>query len=308
MPRHFLADDDLSPAEQTAVLDEAARLKKDRFLARPLVGPRCVAVVFEKPSTRTRVSFEVAIAELGGQPVVLDAVGSQLGRGEPIADTARVLCRYVDAIVLRTFGHERVETMAAHATVPVINALSDAFHPCQALADLLTIRERFGALRGVRLAYVGDGNNVARSLLLAGAMAGLHVTVATPPGYQPPAELVERAHRLAEAAGGEIALDTDPRRAVAAADVVYTDVWASMGQEAEAMRRRADFAGFTVDDDLLASAAAHAIVLHCLPAHRGEEITDAVLEGPRSAVFDQAENRLHTAKALLDFLLSERTR
>lgn len=308
MPRHFLADDDLSPAEQTAVLDEAARLKKDRFLARPLVGPRCVAVVFEKPSTRTRVSFEVAIAELGGQPVVLDAVGSQLGRGEPIADTARVLSRYVDAIVLRTFGHERVETMAAHATVPVINALSDAFHPCQALADLLTIRERFGALCGVRLAYVGDGNNVARSLLLAGAMAGLHVTVATPPGYQPPAEVVERAHRLAEAAGGEIALDTDPRRAVAGADVVYTDVWASMGQEAEATRRRADFVGFTVDDDLLAAAAAHAIVLHCLPAHRGEEITDAVLEGPRSAVFDQAENRLHTAKALLDFLLSERTR
>lgn len=303
MIRHFLADDDLTPSEQAAVLDEAARLKKDRYAARPLTGPRSVAVVFEKPSTRTRVSFEVAITELGGQPVVLDAVGSQLGRGEPIEDTARVLSRYVAAIVLRTFGHDRITTLARYATVPVVNALSDAYHPCQALADLLTIRERKGGLDGVRLAYVGDGNNVACSLLVAGAMAGLHVTVASPAGYQPPPAVVARAAEIGEQTGGRVEVVDDPRTAARNADVLYTDVWTSMGQEEEAAARRRAFAGFTIDDDLLALAADDAIVLHCLPAHRGEEITASVLEGPQSAIFDQAENRLHTAKALLSFLL-----
>ncbi len=300
--RHFLIDDDLTSDELAWVLDEAARLKKDRFAARSLAGPKSVAVVFEKHSTRTRVSFETAIAELGGYPVMLDAQTSQLGRGEPIEDTARVLSRYVSAIVIRTFAHERLETLAKHSSVPVVNALTDLAHPCQALADLMTIREHKGTLAGRVLAYVGDGNNVANSLLLAGALAGLHVRVATPAGYEPPRAVVDRASAIAGTTGATVEVMHDVDDACRGADVLYTDVWASMGQEAEAAGRQQAFTGYTVDERLLGVAADDAIVMHCLPAHRGEEIAASVIDGPQSVVFDQAENRLHAQKALLVFL------
>lgn len=302
--RHFLIDDDLEPAELLAVLDEADRLKGDRFGSRPLAGPRSVAVIFEKASTRTRLSFEVGIVELGGHPVILDVRATQIGRGETIEDTARVLSRYVSAIVIRTFGQDRIEALAAAATVPVVNALTDLAHPCQALADLQTIREHLGRLRGVRLGYVGDGNNMAHSLLLAGAAAGLDVRVATPPGYEPDAAIVQRAGTLAARNGGRVWCGTDPYAAAADADVLYTDVWASMGQEDDAARRLPAFQPYQVNADLLAAASPEAIVLHCLPAHRGEEISAEVIDGPRSVVFDQAENRLHAQKALLSFLLA----
>jgi ornithine carbamoyltransferase len=301
--RHFLVDDDLSPGEQATILDEADRMKKDRFAARPLAGPRSVAVVFEKPSTRTRLSFEVGIAELGGHPVILDARSTQLGRGETIEDTAHVLSRYVDAIVIRTFGQDRIEALAAAAAVPVVNALTDFAHPCQALADLQTIREHKGSLAGLTLTYLGDGNNMAHSLLIAGAMAGMHVRVASPAGFQPLEEVMLRAGRLAEANGGSVAVTDDPLAAAAGADVLYTDVWASMGQEDEAADRLKVFRPYALDERILATAAADAVVMHCLPAHRGEEIAAAVIDGPASIVFDQAENRLHAQKALLAFLI-----
>jgi ornithine carbamoyltransferase len=301
--RHFLVDDDLSPGEQAVILDEADRMKKDRFAARPLAGPRSVAVVFEKPSTRTRLSFEVGIAQLGGQPVILDARSTQLGRGETIEDTAHVLSRYVDAIVIRTFGQDRIEALAAAASVPVINALTDFAHPCQALADLQTIREHKGSLAGLTLTYVGDGNNMAHSLLIAGAMAGMHVRVASPPQFQPLDVVVLRAGRLAEASGGSVAVTDDPLAAAAGADVLYTDVWASMGQEDEAADRLKVLRPYALDERVLAAAASDAVVMHCLPAHRGEEIAAAVIDGPASIVFDQAENRLHAQKALLAFLI-----
>jgi ornithine carbamoyltransferase len=301
--RHFLRDDDLSPDELAAVLDEAERLKKDPYSARPLAGPRSVAVIFEKPSTRTRLSFEVGIAELGGHPVVIDAGTTQLGRGETLEDTARVLSRYVAAIVVRTFGQERLEALATASTVPVVNALTDLAHPCQALADLLTIRAERGRLAGLTLTYVGDGNNVAHSLLLAGAAAGMTVRVASPPGYQPDAGIVGRAAELAARTGGDVRVTADPREAATGADVLYTDVWTSMGQEHEAGARLAALEPDRLDADLLALAAPTAIVLHCLPAHRGEEVSAEVLDGPASRVWDQAENRLHAQKALLCFLL-----
>jgi ornithine carbamoyltransferase len=303
--RHFLIDDDLSALEQAAVLDNADRMKRDRFAQRPLAGPRAVAVIFEKPSTRTRFSFEVGIAELGGHPVILDARSSQLGRGETIEDTAQVLSRYVDAIVIRTFGQDRIDALAAASSVPVVNALTDLAHPCQALADLQTIREHKGALAGLTLTYLGDGNNMAHSLLIAGAMAGMHVRVAAPADYEPLPEIVATAERHAKASGGSVAVTNDALEACADADVLYTDVWASMGQEDEAAGRVEVFRPYALDERALAAAATEAVVMHCLPAHRGEEIAAGVIDGPASIVFDQAENRLHAQKALLAFLLAD---
>jgi ornithine carbamoyltransferase len=301
--RHFLVDDDLTPDEQLAVLDEADRMKKDRYSTRPLEGPRSVAVIFEKPSTRTRLSFEVGIAELGGNPIILDAQTTQLGRGETIEDTAAVLSRYVDAIVIRTFGQDRIAALAAASGVPVVNALTDYAHPCQVLADLQTVREHKGRLAGVTLAYLGDGNNMAHSLMLGGAMAGLHVRVGSPEGFLPEQRAVTRASELAAASGGSITVTTDAGAAADGADVLYTDVWASMGQEGEHDARLASFQGYAIDEALLARAADDAVVMHCLPAHRGEEIAAAVIDGPASIVFDEAENRLHAQKALLSFLV-----
>ena len=303
MSRHYLSVDDLSPAELTALLDLGERIKAEPAAYRGRLEGGSVALVFEKSSTRTRVSFEVGVAELGAHPVALSRADLQLGRGETIEDTGRVLSRYVDAIVLRTFEQERLEALASSATVPVINALSDFEHPCQALADLLTIRERSGRLEGKVLTYLGDGNNVAHSLLLAGAKAGMTVRIATPPGFEPIPQVVERARTVAGETGGTIEVTHDPAEAATGADVVYTDVWASMGQEEEAEERALVFPAYQVDQKLVDAAADDVVVLHCLPAHRGQEIADEVLDGPRSAVWDQAENRLHTQKALLLFLL-----
>lgn len=291
---HFLTGEELGAFGQSRLLDRAAELKVgrgERLGAESLAGAN-IALVFEKPSTRTRISFEVGVAELGATPIVLRGDELQLSRGESIGDTARVLSRYVDAIVIRSGSHAAVEELAAAAEVPVVNALTPLHHPCQALADLLTLRERFGDLSGLRLAYVGDGNNVARSLAIAGGLAGVEVVVAAPPGYQ-----------LDDGYGAK--LTDDPRDAATAAAALYTDVWVSMGDEEEADRRRADLAPFRIDADLLAVAGDGAIVLHCLPAHPGEEISAEVLYGVRSAVWDQAENRLHTQKALLETLLAD---
>jgi ornithine carbamoyltransferase len=293
LKRDFVTGEELGAFELGKLLDRAAELKAGRGqrLGADALAGRSVALVFERPSTRTRISFEVGVAELGGTPVVLRGDELQLSRGESIADTARVLSRYVDAIVIRSGSHEAVAELAGAAEVPVVNGLTPLHHPCQALADLLTLRERFGELAGLRLAYVGDGNNVARSLAIASEPAGIEVVVAAPPGYQ-----------LEEGHGAR--LTDDPRAAAAGADALYTDVWVSMGDEAEAERRRSDLAPFRIDADLLAAAKGEAIVLHCLPAHPGEEITAEVLYGPRSAVWDQAENRLHAQKALLEMLLA----
>jgi ornithine carbamoyltransferase len=290
---NFITGEELGAFELGKLLDRAAELKAgrgERVGADALAG-RSVALVFERPSTRTRISFEVGVVELGAHPVVLRGDEMQLSRGESVEDTARVLSRFVDAIVVRSGSHETVAGLAEAAEVPVVNGLTPLHHPCQALADLLTIRERFGDLDGRRLAYVGDGNNVARSLAILGELAGVEVVVAAPAGYQ-----LEEGH--------EVKLTADPRAAAAGADALYTDVWISMGDEAEAQRRRADLAPFQLDADLLAAAKDEAIVLHCLPAHPGEEITAEVLYGERSAVWDQAENRLHAQKALLEALLS----
>jgi ornithine carbamoyltransferase len=304
MTRHFLRDDDLAPAEQAEVLDLAAAMKRDPYGRRPLAGPRSVAVVFDKPSLRTRVSFEAGIAELGGQPIVIDSRSTHFGRGETLGDAARVLSRYVAAIVMRTFGDERLAEVAAASRVPVVNALTDGYHPCQLLADLLTIREHCGGTAGRTLAYVGDGaNNMAHSYLLAGATAGMHVRVAGPFGFDPDPAVVSRAGEIAAWTGGSVDVVRDPREAVDRARVVATDAWTSMGQESDQRDRSAMLAPYQVNKDLLARAAPDVVVLHCLPAHRGEEITDEVMDGPHSAVFDQAENRLHTQKALLAWLL-----
>ena len=306
-PRHFLRDDDLSPAEQAEVLDLADEMKKDRLGHRPLAGPRTVAVLFDKPSTRTRISFCVGIAELGGMPLVIDAQTSQLSRGEPVADTARVLGRQVAAIVWRTFGQDRLEAMAAASEVPVINALTDSFHPCQALADLQTIRAAHGALAGLTLTFLGDGSsNTAHSYLLAGATAGMHVRIAGPAGYQPGPAVLSAAAAIAARTNGSVAAGDDARAAAAGADVLATDVWTSMGQESERAERMFALAPFGLDEEKLELAQSGCIVLHCLPAHRGEEIAGAVLDGPQSGVWDQAENRLHAQKALLAWLLAGR--
>jgi ornithine carbamoyltransferase len=306
MTRHLLRDDDLTPDEQRAVLDLAGTMKADRFGHRPLAGPRSVAVLFDKPSTRTRISFEVGIGQLGGTPLIVDAQASQLGRGETISDTARVLSRYVDAIVWRTGDQSRIEEMAAGSSVPVVNALTDQFHPCQVLADLQTIRERFGHLAGLTLTYLGDGaNNMAHSLLLGGATAGLHVRVCAPEGFQPDAGVLRDAKNRGSETGGGVELVADPHAAVDGADVVVTDTWVSMGQEGDGMDRTAPFRPLQVNAALLQRAAPEAIVLHCLPAHRGDEITDEVIDGPASAVWDEAENRLHAQKALLTWLVQQ---
>jgi ornithine carbamoyltransferase len=302
--RHFLRDDDLSPAEQAQVLDLAEAMKKDRYGYRPFEGPATVAVLFDKPSTRTRVSFAVGVGELGGLPLVIDGGASQMGRGEPIEDTARVLSRQAAAIVWRTSGQERIEAMASASAVPVVNALTDEFHPCQILADLQTIREHRGALRGLTLAYLGDGaNNMAHSYLLGCATAGMHVRIGAPPGYLPDALILDRAAEIAASTGGSVTAVSDPAAAVHGVHVVATDTWVSMGQDGKD-ERVAAFGPFQVNSALLAGAAPDAIVLHCLPAYRGLEITPEVIDGPRSVVWDQAENRLHAQKALLQWLVS----
>jgi ornithine carbamoyltransferase len=304
MPRHFLRDDDLSPAEQAEVLDLAAAMKADRFGYRPLAGPRTVAVLFDKPSTRTRISFSVGIAELGGHPLLVDAQTSQLGRGEPVADAARVLSRQVAAIVWRTFGQDRVAEMASAAAVPVINGLTDAFHPCQVLADLQTIREAHGRLAGLTLTFLGDGSsNMAHSYLLGGATAGMRVRIAAPGEYRPDPAVLADARAMAGRTGGAVEVTGDAKAACADADVLAADVWTSMGQEGEEAGRSALLRPYQLDEEKLALAGSGCVVLHCLPAHRGEEIAAAVIDGPRSVVWDEAENRLHAQKALLAWLL-----
>jgi ornithine carbamoyltransferase len=303
--RHFLRDDDLTPAEQATVLDLAAEMKANRFAFRPLAGPRSVAVLFDKPSLRTRLSFEAGIAELGGQPIIVDTQVTHFGRGESLPDAGRVVSRYVAALVFRTTGDDRLTQLASGVTVPVVNALTDGFHPCQLLADLQTIRERFGRTKNLKLAYVGDAaNNMANSYLLAGATAGMHVRVAGPSGFDPSPVVVAQAAEIAARTGGSVDVLRDPFEAADGVDVLTTDTWTSMGQENDGKDRHTAFWPYQVNEKLLAAAAPEAIVLHCLPAHRGEEITDEVLDGPRSAVFDQAENRLHAQKALLAWLLS----
>ncbi|HEY3751733.1 MAG TPA: ornithine carbamoyltransferase [Pseudonocardiaceae bacterium] len=303
MPRHFLRDDDLGPAEQAEVLDLAARMKADPFGHTPLAG-RSVAAIFEKNSTRTRLSFDVGIHQLGGHAVMIDGRTMQLGREETIEDTSRVLSRYVHAVVWRTFAQARIVVMASVSAVPVVNALTDDFHPCQVLADLQTIRERLGALAGVTVTYLGDGaNNMAHSLLLGGTTAGMNVRIATPTAFQPHPDVVLAAKQRAGDTGGSVSVVDDPHAAVDGADVLVTDAWTSMGQETDGKDRVSPFRPFQVNADLLARAAPNAIVLHCLPAHRGFEITDEVLDGPASAVWDEAENRLHAQKALLAWLV-----
>ncbi|MGY2005196.1 ornithine carbamoyltransferase [Blastococcus sp. SYSU DS1024] len=311
MTRHFLKDDDLTPAEQAEVLALAASLKATRHTAgapTPLRAaggvPRAVAVLFDKPSTRTRVSFSVGVAELGGYPLVIDAGSSQLGRGEPIEDTTRVLDRQAAAIVWRTFGQDRIEAMASVSRVPVVNALTDEYHPCQILADLQTVIERKGSLAGRSMTYLGDGaNNMAHSYLLGGATAGMHVRIASPESFRPDPAVLDRAAKIAAETGGSVAWTADAAQAAEGADVLVTDTWVSMGQEDEYDTRVAPFLPYALDGAALARAADDAVVLHCLPAYRGKEIAAEVIDGPQSAVWDEAENRLHAQKALLAWLL-----
>ena len=307
MTRHFLRDDDLSADEQALVLGRALELKAAPYSRTPLAGPRTVAVVFDKPTLRTQVSFAGAITGLGGYPTVVDGALAQIGTRESVADTARVLGRQSAAVVWRTYGQARIEEMAAHAGVPVVNALTDEFHPCQILADLLTVLEHRGPLRGLTIAYVGDGaNNMAHSYLLGCALAGMHVRVGTPSSHQPDAAILDRAQAIASEQGGSVAVTADARAAVDGADVVVTDTWVSMGMEGQkGDRQGADspFVPFAVTEELMAGAAVDAIFLHCLPAYRGFEVAAAVIDGPQSVVWDEAENRLHAQKALLSFLL-----
>ena len=302
MTKHFLRDDDITTGEQKQILDLALELKKSPYSQKPFAGPQTVAVIFDKTSTRTRVSFAVGIADLGGAPLIIDSQSSQLGGKESVSDTAKVLERQVAQIVWRTYAQAGLEEMAANSRVPVINALSDDFHPCQLLADLLTIQEHKGTLAGLKLAYVGDGNNMANSYMLAGAVAGLHVAVATPVGYEPDGNVVARASEIALANGGSVSVSNSPAEAIAGADVVATDTWVSMGQESEKQERLRAFSGFTIDAALMGHAKSDAIVLHCLPAYRGYEISAEVLDGPQSVIWDQAENRLHAQKALMVWL------
>ncbi len=300
--RHLLRIADWAPGELELVLDLAGELKQLQRRREPhrLLEGRTLGLLFDKPSTRTRVSFEVGMAQLGGTALFLTADQLQLARGESLRDTASVLSRYLDALAVRTSSHEDVATLAHHASIPVINALTDVAHPCQALADVMTLRERLGDLCGRRLVWIGDGNNVCASLLVAATTFGMQVVAATPPGFEPLPAAVELARAAAARSGGSVELVRDPREAVAGADALYTDVWTSMGHEQEQVRRRRDLAdSYRIDDELLRTAGPQAIVLHCLPAHDGEEITAEVLHGPQSAVWDQAENRLHTQKALL---------
>jgi len=306
MTRHFLKDDDLTPQEQAELLERAIRLKADRYSERPFSGPQTVAVIFDKTSTRTRVSFAVGISDLGGMPLILDTGVSQLGKKESVADTAKVLERQVSQIVWRTYAQSGLEEMAENSSVPVINALSDSWHPCQLLADLMTIREQFGETQGLKLAYVGDAaNNMANSYLVACALAGMSVSVASPDNYAPDAKVVARAREIAAMVGGVIEVTTDPMQAVSEANVVATDTWISMGMEEESERRKQDFSGFTVDESLMAAASEAAVFLHCLPAYRGFEVSAEVIDGPRSLVWQEAENRLHAQKALMAWLAEQ---
>jgi ornithine carbamoyltransferase len=304
MTRHFLRDDDLSPSEQEEVLVLAATLKQSPYDSQSLAGPRTVATIYDKPTLRTQASFAAGIAELGGNPMMVDGSLAGIGKRESVADVARVLGRQASVIVWRTYAQTALEEMAEHAGVPVVNALTDEFHPCQLLADLLTIRENKGELTGLVVAFVGDGAcNMGNSWLIAGATAGLHVRVAAPEGHQPEEQYVARAREIAQGTGGSAEVMVDPRAAVAGADVVVTDTWVSMGKEEEAAARLAAFGDYTVTADLLALASPSAIVMHCLPAYRGKEIDADVLDGPQSVVWDEAENRRHAQKAIITWLL-----
>ena len=303
MARHFLKDDDVTAAEQAEILELAGELKAAPYSRRPFAGPKTVALIFDKTSTRTRVSFTVGVADLGGNPMTIDTGTSQMGKKESIADTARVLERQVATIVWRTYAHAGLEEMAQYSSVPVINSLSDDYHPCQILADLLTIKEHKGSLKGKKFAYVGDAsNNMANSYLIGMALAGMHVAVAGPSQYLPNAAIVARAQEIAAQQGGSVLVTTDAAEAVAGADAVATDTWISMGQEDEKEQRIKDFAGFTVDQALMAKANSDAIFLHCLPAYRGYEVSAEVIDGTQSVIWDEAENRLHAQKALMVWL------
>ncbi|MFC7789357.1 ornithine carbamoyltransferase [Microbacterium sp. MAHUQ-60] len=308
MTRHLLRDDDLTPAEQKEVLDLAVELKKDRWASKALEGPQTVAVIFDKSSTRTRVSFAVGIADLGGSPLIISTASSQLGGKETPADTARVLERQVAAIVWRTYAQSGLEEMARGTRVPVVNALSDDFHPCQLLADLLTIREHKGELKGLTLTFFGDGrSNMAHSYLLAGVTAGMHVRITSPEAYAPRADVVVAAEKRAAETGGSVTLLTDPREAALGADVVVTDTWVSMGKEEEKIERLRDLGGYKVTHEIMALADPESIFIHCLPADRGYEVDSEVIDGPQSVVWDEAENRLHAQKALLVWLLGKQS-
>jgi ornithine carbamoyltransferase len=303
MTRHFLKDNDITPAEQAQIIDRAIAMKANRFQAKPFAGPQTVAVIFDKTSTRTRVSFAVGIADLGGVPLIIDSGVSQLGKKESVSDTAKVLERQVAQIVWRTYAQSGLEEMAANSSVPVINALSDSWHPCQLLADLVTIKENFGKTEGLKIAYIGDAaNNMGNSYLVACAMAGMSVSIAAPSGYQADQEVAALATRIAKESGAVVEQHSDPKLAVAGADVVVTDTWISMGMETEAKQREQDFAGYTVDTDLMSAANPNAIFLHCLPAYRGFEVAANVIDGPQSLVWQEAENRLHAQKSLMAWL------
>ena len=303
MTRHFLKDDDVTPVEQAEIIELALALKAAPYSRRPFEGPKTVALIFDKTSTRTRVSFAVGVADLGGVPLIIDSQTSQMGGKESVADTARVLERQVAAIVWRTYAHSGLEEMAANSSVPVINSLSDDYHPCQLLADLMTIREHKSQLAGLKIAYVGDAaNNMANSYLVACATAGMHIALAAPAGYQPDDSVVERAKQIAQTTGGSVTITTNPEDAVQGADVVTTDTWISMGQESEKEQRVRDFSGYTIDSALMNKAKPDAIFLHCLPAYRGYEVTAEVIDGPQSVIWDEAENRLHAQKALMVWL------
>ena len=306
MTKHFLKDDDITPSEQAQIIDSAIKLKADRFSERPFAGPQTVAVIFDKTSTRTRVSFAVGIAELGGIPLIIDSGVSQLGKKESVADTARVLERQVAQIVWRTYLQAGLDEMAANSSVPVINALSDSWHPCQLLADLMTIKECFGKTEGLKLAYVGDANNnMANSYLVACAMAGMDVSIAAPEGDGPDSAVLDRAREIAAIQGGTISSSNDPVAAVAGAHVVVTDTWVSMGMEDQAQERALVFQAFTVDSALMSGAEKDAIFLHCLPAYRGFEVSADVIDGSQSRVWQEAENRLHAQKALMVWLAEQ---
>lgn len=306
MVRHFLKDDDITPAEQAEIIRRAIALKEAPYSEKPFAGPKTVALIFDKSSTRTRVSFAVGVSDLGGSPLIIDSQSSQMGAKESVADTAKVLGRQVAQIVWRTYAQLGLEEMAENAGVPVINSLSDMYHPCQILADLMTIQEHKGKLSGLKIAYVGDAsNNMANSYLIGGATAGMQVSVAGPANYLPDSHIVARAELIAQKTGGSVSVHGEPAAAIADADVVITDTWISMGQEVEKEKRLRDFAGYTVDDALFAHAKPDAIFMHCLPAYRGYEVSASVLDGPRSVIWDEAENRLHAQKALMAWLAEQ---
>jgi ornithine carbamoyltransferase len=305
MKKDLLTIQELTTEDINRILERSAWLKKAQKTGtahQPLKG-KSLGMIFEKSSTRTRVSFEVGIYQLGGQALFLSPNDLQMGRGEPVSDTAKTLSRYLDGIMIRTFAQSMVEELAMHATIPVINGLTDLHHPCQALADLFTIQEKRGGLKGLTFCYVGDGNNMAHSLIEACAKVGMHISLACPAGYAPDAGIMREAKQVANQTGSELGMTDDPKKAVKDADIVYTDVWASMGQEKEHDLRVRAFKGYQVDEKLMKLARPDALVMHCLPAHRGEEISAGVIDGPQSVVFDQAENRLHTQKAVMELLM-----